>query len=442
MENSDRNDTIRRLSRNEKIWIFSIVLSYFASNTAIAILNPFFPHSVVVIGAPKFVVGLILCTPFIPQLLLSPFMHRIILFFGSAKLLKIGLAIHSLATAAMGFTDKISNTTIFILTCVCLKFIQGIGYGFIPTACAFIASDKITHRTSLVLGLLETGAGIGYTIGPMFGGILYDNFGYACPQLAVGVILAVILLMCCYTLRDINVCCNSEDVSVNGVNDNVTASRLLKIPAISLLITANIYSAAVLIYLDIFVPMYLTLKLHETATLTGIILFVAGIVYTLFSSLLGHRVDKTSKTKEILIIGSILTTVVFSVVFVLSFIQHTVSMPTIAGFIIIVAMPASMIYLPIFKLMKETVTSHGIIECQQLNAVLSNFLITALIIGQLIGTTTAGFTYQYLGFKWSCLCWIIISVVLTIGFTTVIKKKRRDLQNENRPLLSEQDVYA
>ncbi|CAM1293242.1 Uncharacterised protein g679 [Pycnogonum litorale] len=378
----------------------------------------------------------------IPQLLLSPFMHRIIIFFGSARLLKIGLAITSITTAAMGFTNEISNTTFFILACFSVKFIQGIGYGFIPTAGAFIASDKISHRTSFVIGLLETGAGIGYTVGPMLGGILYDNYGFACPQLAVGICLAAILLMCYFTLKDINVCCNSENVLENETNENITVSRLLRIPAFPVLIIAPIISYCVLTHLDLFVPMYLTLKLRETATVAGIILFVAGVVYTLTSTIIGHRLDKTNNTKAIVITGAVSMTILISVGFTLSFIQHTVSMPVIAGYVILIPLATCMIYLPIFKIMKETAISHGITDGQQLNAVLSNFLITSIIIGQLIGTGTAGVMYQYLRFKWSCLCWIIISLFLTICFAIAIRQNRPVLRNENKRFVHEQDDNA
>ncbi len=50
-------------------------------------------------------------------------------------------------------------------------------------------------------GIMETFAGLGYTAGPLIGGVLYDYGGFQLPFFVLGVLLLVAAALSCFLIE-------------------------------------------------------------------------------------------------------------------------------------------------------------------------------------------------------------------------------------------------
>ncbi|HWJ79788.1 MAG TPA: MFS transporter [Niallia sp.] len=115
--------------------------------------------------------GLCFSITFVAAFLFSPLWGKIGDKFGRKKILitlAIGLGI---SIFLMSFAHSVWQ--VFIL-----RFFTGFFTGFIPMSQAFISTQTPKNIAGKVLGTLQTGSITGSLIGPLFGGVLADSFGY------------------------------------------------------------------------------------------------------------------------------------------------------------------------------------------------------------------------------------------------------------------------
>ena len=60
-----------------------------------------------------------------------------------------------------------------------LRLLQGAVGGFVAASIALVASATPKKHLGYALGLLQASSTSGHVVGPLFGGILADHFGYA-----------------------------------------------------------------------------------------------------------------------------------------------------------------------------------------------------------------------------------------------------------------------
>lgn len=127
---------------------------------------------------------------FVAAFIFAPIWGRVGDKYGRKKLLTFFAAGLGISIFLMGFATSVWQ--LFIL-----RLLMGVFTGFIPMSQALIATQTPTHVAGKVLGTLQTGSITGNLMGPLFGGVLADAFGYGATfQLtSFSVILSAILVM-------------------------------------------------------------------------------------------------------------------------------------------------------------------------------------------------------------------------------------------------------
>lgn len=84
-----------------------------------------------------------------------------------------------LSTLGFGLTNHISNDTLFFLTSLSCRFLQGFGDAASSTAVLSIIGNAYPDKRDLYFGYQETAVGIGLMAGPVLGNFLYSSLGYS-----------------------------------------------------------------------------------------------------------------------------------------------------------------------------------------------------------------------------------------------------------------------
>ncbi|VDO65395.1 unnamed protein product [Heligmosomoides polygyrus] len=127
--------------------------------------------------------------------LVSPVVGKLMPLFGPKNLFSMGLASTGLVSMLFGFIDSISKREAFFLASLTIRCLQGVGEAAFVTSSFTINANCFPEMLSTILGILQTCCGIGFSIGPFLGGILYGIGGFRLPFFCLSAIFFVMSII-------------------------------------------------------------------------------------------------------------------------------------------------------------------------------------------------------------------------------------------------------
>lgn len=126
----------------------------------------------------------------------TPLWGRIGDKYGRKNLLIVSALGMGLSVLLMGFADSVWE--LFFL-----RLFMGIFTGFIPMSQALIATQTPKEVAGRVLGTLQTGSVTGNLMGPLFGGVLADLFGYSSTFKWVSITIFLSGILVLFGIREV-----------------------------------------------------------------------------------------------------------------------------------------------------------------------------------------------------------------------------------------------
>src|SRR5690625_4849722 len=140
--------------------------------------------------------GWIFGITFFTALFFSPIWGRIGDLYGRKKILIFYASGLALSVFLMGFASSVWH--LFFL-----RFLMGVFTGFIPMSQAFISIQTPKEIAGRVLGTLQTGSITGTLMGPILGGTLADNFGYAATFKGVSLTIFLSAIIVLFGVKEV-----------------------------------------------------------------------------------------------------------------------------------------------------------------------------------------------------------------------------------------------
>jgi MFS family permease len=106
----------------------------------------------------------------------------------------LGLFLTAPTVMGFGFLYWVPDDTVFISLAITLRFIGGIGQGFIAVSSYAMAAVRYKENLQEKVGLLEAGNGVGFLVGPVVGGIIYEYTHFAVPFIVFGIAIIILTI--------------------------------------------------------------------------------------------------------------------------------------------------------------------------------------------------------------------------------------------------------
>jgi len=151
-----------------------LMVTAFVDMVGFAMVLPLLPFYAASMGATGFVVGLLISTFSVAQLVSAPSWGRISDHFGRRPAVIAGLLISSAAYVVFGLAGTIS---VLLLS----RVIQGVGGGTVGVLQAYVADASHPDERAKALGWLSASTSAGAVIGPVFGSLLVYWWGHRGP---------------------------------------------------------------------------------------------------------------------------------------------------------------------------------------------------------------------------------------------------------------------
>lgn len=286
---------------------YALWVGNFATGAGASMSLPFLPLFISTMGdfskwELSLYSGIAFSITFLSQAIVSPLWGKLADRTGRKPML-LRAAIGMTITATL--TGLSPNVWILIL----LRLIQGAFSGYINNAYALVASEVPTKQSGKTMGLLTTGSVGGQLIGPVFGGVIADAFGYRIPFYIFGCLMLMATVITIvgvkekFTPIDKNSQLAKQSAFAGVKNVHVVWAMIIS----SMLIQAATNSINPII--SLFVKELLTT--HSNLALTsGIIAALPGIATLIAAPRFGSLGDHIGPQK-VLIAGLLLSGVVF-----------------------------------------------------------------------------------------------------------------------------------
>jgi MFS family permease len=168
--------------------LVSLALCMALQMTGFVMILPLFARRFENFGAGVEALGVSALAYALTSTIAAPFMGMLADRFGRRLIILLSLAAYVMAFSGYLFA---TSACLFIL----LRGLAGaFTAGLIPAVMSIVGDLVAENRRAQWIGIVNGGASVGWIVGPLFGGLLYDRFGYVVP-FAVSVAMELFALL-------------------------------------------------------------------------------------------------------------------------------------------------------------------------------------------------------------------------------------------------------
>lgn len=282
--------------------LFAILLVVFIDLLGFSLILPLLPYYAKTFNASDTQIGLLTASYAAAQLIGAPILGRLSDRYGRRPILVFSVAGNALGYVLLGLSQSL--TMLFIA-----RILAGATAANISVAQAYISDVTDAKNRSKGLGLIGAAFGLGFIIGPAFGGLL-SRFGYAVPAfLSAGLGAINLLLILLWLPESLTPERRAELVNQkNGLTLSPAGLlEALRRPLVGpLLHTRFFFGLAFSLFQTIF-TLYAIARFGINAQNTGLILAYVG-VFSVFTQgfLVGKLTNRYPENRVILIATMIL----------------------------------------------------------------------------------------------------------------------------------------
>lgn len=163
-----------------------LMITAFVDMVGVLAVIPLLPYYALRFGADGFVIGLLVSSFAVAQLLTAPLWGRVSDRYGRKPALLIGLVASTIAYIVFAFANSIG---LLFLS----RLVQGAGGGTVGVVQAYVADTTEPSDRAKALGWLSAATNLGVTIGPVIGSLAY-GWGESAPGLFAAGLCALNIL--------------------------------------------------------------------------------------------------------------------------------------------------------------------------------------------------------------------------------------------------------
>jgi multidrug resistance protein len=235
------------------------------------IVLPLLPYYAVEFGAADWMVGPLVASFSVAQLLATPFWGRISDRYGRRPLILAGLAFSAASYVLFGLATTV--TVLFIS-----RIVQGASGGTIAVAQAYVADTTAPQRRAQVLGWLSAATGAAFMIGPAIGSWAFRWGGHTAPGFVAAGLCVLNLVFALRYLPEPAVAREKSRISVPPIRDVLRTA--LRQPLLQMIAIYFMGMAAFSSITAIF-PLFLEARFGIDETTVGYVFVAVGTVSVL-----------------------------------------------------------------------------------------------------------------------------------------------------------------
>ncbi|XP_054282823.1 MFS-type transporter SLC18B1-like isoform X1 [Macrosteles quadrilineatus] len=431
---------LSEFSKQQVLVLLTLALGNFLSFCSMSILAPFFPKEANLKGMDVSLSGLVFSFYALIVSLTAPFLGKMLPKIGAKPLYIWGLMLAAASNILFGLLPHIMDYTLFTVMAFLVRGMEALGASAFSTSSFVFIVETFPDNISTILGVMETVIGLGMSVGPAIGGILYSIGGFGLPFFILGGIMFIVVPL------DIWVLPPASAETKN--NPSGSFWKLVKIPAVFVVSIIIVISSNVWSFLDPVLEPHL-----ETFSLTsrqvGFVFLLFSSVYAVFSLFWGWLADKLNNHWSMMVVGLAIST---GSLLVLGPSPHLTSKPN-ALWVDLVALcvlgiSVALTLMPTYQAILNFAVERGLKRHVTTYSLVAGTWSCMYSLGEMIGPTVGGFALQNYGFPilttgmaYSTFIMMVISLVYFSCRHFCPAEVESEKSTQKKPLLENPTMY-
>ncbi|KAK0404167.1 hypothetical protein QR680_017320 [Steinernema hermaphroditum] len=406
------------LSKREWATIVMLAFANLCSTIAFGCIAPFYPGEAQLKGLNSSQIGIVFGAFELVMFICAPLLGRYMAFFGSKRMFVAGLIITGITAMAFGGMNLMPPGMPFFFTSLALRCVEAVGDAAFVTSSFAISAKAFPGRIATIVGIMETFAGLGYMLGPVVGGVLYEYGGFQLPFFVLGGVLILAGTVSCYLVE--------EYIDEPG-EDTKGMMGMLKIPHIWIMVYAVVICAISLSFLDPTLSPHLA-SFNLSPSMIGLLFLLCGGVYTVTAPFWGLLIDRYRCTNFLMLFGAVATVISMFLIGPTPLLGMTKDLFWIGVGLALLGLAAGALYIPTFQNCLDAVRAKGYEDNFQTYGCVSGVFQSAFAFGGFIGPTLGGMGVEWIGFAWTTTLIAAVNVVfilILIAFFAAICIRQR-----------------
>eukprot|EP00474_Spongospora_subterranea_P010152 CRZ10610.1 hypothetical protein [Spongospora subterranea] len=378
-----------------------ILLSLFM-NIPISLIGPFFPNEAIGHGVSLRSVGFILSAFPLSVFLSAPVWGYSVPYLGP-KILIIGGGITTgVCVASFSLIDHLHGG-MFICFGLIIRFFQGIGCAATETGATAMLAGRFPDSIGTVTGLMDVAESLGFMVGPLFGGVLYQHWGFQAPFLVIGGFTLALMIPLVWLVP-------TRAQRFQQFSD-ISVLEVLRTPGIALVVLAAVVGMSVFAYLELALqPHFIGSNL--SASELGLLFTLISAVYAICSPCVGWATSPRN-TRPFIVLGLII--IAFALCLLSGSLPWTGLEYQIFALILISA-GCSLVLVPVVPSMTYAVLHLG----DHALGVISGIITSSFSLGEVCGPAIGGILMQVYGFRAGTVFYACIILVVALALLLFI----------------------
>ncbi|XP_060810383.1 MFS-type transporter SLC18B1-like [Amyelois transitella] len=407
-----RPGAVRLLSRRQRLTLASLALVDFMSFCSMSIMAPFFPREASMKGLSDTMCGVVFSFYAVVMFVTSPVFGKFLPKVGAKFLFTAGMFMAGACNVLFGTLVLVEDKTTFTALCFVVRGLEALGASAYATASYVFVVNAFPESIGSVLGILETFVGLGMSVGPAIGGLLYSIGGFGLPFYCLGVVMVLTVPINYFLLID----CEEY------VYGSKTASimQLVKIPSIIITGLVIVIVSNTWAFLDPTLEPHLR-QFNLSTKQIGLIFLLFSSLYGIFSPIWGWVADRVHNHWCMMVWGLFLSSIGLLLLGPCPYI------PGLPGdlwldlvALSILGMSVALTLLPTFQgVLTSSIYEGGCPEALATYSAVAGLWSCCYSLGEVLGPALGGVLSQYYGFPLTaslCAAACFSMAVVTLTF--------------------------
>ncbi|XP_052737167.1 MFS-type transporter SLC18B1-like [Bicyclus anynana] len=295
-----RPGAVRQLTRHQRLTLASLALVDFMSFCSMSIMAPFFPREATEKGLSETMCGIVFSFYAVVMFITSPFFGKYLPKIGAKFMFIAGMFMAGACNVLFGTLVLVQDPTMFTVLCFVVRGMEALGASAYSTASYVFVVNAFPDTIGSVLGILETFVGLGMSVGPAIGGLLYSIGGFGLPFYSLGITMVLTV--------PINYCLLTDCGEYVSGSKTASILRLFKIPSIIITGLVIVIVSNTWAFLDPTLEPHLR-QFGLSTNQIGLIFLLFSSLYGIFSPIWGWVADRVHNHWCMMVWGLFLSTI-------------------------------------------------------------------------------------------------------------------------------------
>ncbi|CAI2367061.1 unnamed protein product [Moneuplotes crassus] len=344
--------------------------------------------------------GFMFCIYSVSMAIFCPIVGKHLYTFGRRNMCRWGMLAVAIPSLGFFLNNYTTNSTLFIVIFMVMRVIQGIGTSMVQTSVYSVLTLTYPTRVNFVMACVETSAGLGLSLGPVMGTILYEFGGSAAPFLTFFFICLFIGLFIKSLIP----------YFVDDIQDNSTQDNTVKPKYSELLTNKRILFACMCVFISVFQYAFIDPILAEYVKDTfnlapqtsGYFFLALGLGYMISCIISPMYLDYFSNMRVSMISCFLLGifTIFYSSSYILTFL--TPNMMVLSMALVAAGVANSHLVITPMEEMIEVAKSSTDSDSEMLNDMCSGLFNMFFALGEIFGPMIGNVIFSIWGFPMIC----------------------------------------